>query len=333
MKYLYLSLIVYVLAVAILAQVNPFVLLAFIFITSTIMKAYFPTIKGYIGEERIRNILHKLGEDYTVFNDLYVEKEDGTTAQLDHIVVSRFGIFVIETKNYTGWIFGDEKKRNWTQVIYKKKSRFYNPILQNKNHVKALKEFLCFEGVFHSIIVFSDSAEFKFEQPITTAQVIQNKQLARTVKAYNEPVIDPFSVNRINNELQKLQQRNKQNKKQLKKQHVENINKQLTNKSAPKVKVKKEAEVVNAKNDVVHLEQRIEEKPLIFSLDSEQEPQLIEEATIKQAKTEELKCERCGSELVLRKGKFGQFYGCSSFPKCRYTKEKKVQVKVESSIK
>ena len=326
MKYLYLGVIAYILAVALLASVNPIVLIAFIFVTSTILNAYFPTIKGYIGEERIRNLLHKLGEEYAIFNDLYVEKEDGTTAQLDHIVVSRYGIFVIETKNYTGWIFGDEKKRNWTQVIYKKKSRFYNPILQNKNHVKALKDFLQFEGAYHSIIVFSDSAELKFDQPFTTAQVIQNKQLARTIKAYKERVIDPFSVNRINNELQKLQQMNEQNKKQLKKQHVENINKQLTNKSAPKSKTKKEVKGVHAKNNVEQLEQMKEEKPRILSLDSEQEPPLVEEAAVQKTETEELKCARCGSELVLRKGKFGQFYGCSSFPKCRYTKEKQVQL-------
>ncbi len=327
MKYLYLGIIAYFLAVALLASVNAFILLAFILATSTILNAYFPIIKGYIGEERIRNLLHKLGEEYAVFNDLYVEKADGTTAQLDHIVVSRYGIFVIETKNYTGWIFGDEKKRNWTQVIYKKKSRFYNPILQNKNHVKVLKEYLQLEGVYHSVIVFSDSATFKFNQPFTSAQVIQNKQLVRTIKAYNELVIDPFSVRRINNELQKLQQMNEQNKKQLKKQHVENINKQLTNKSAPKSKIKKEVKGVYAKNSTVHLEQMKEEKPRILSLDSEHEPTLPQEETaIQHVNTKELKCERCGSKLVLRKGKFGQFYGCSSFPKCRYTKEKQVQL-------
>lgn len=286
-----------------------------------IIKSYIPTIKGYLGEERIQNLLHKLGEEYTVFNDLYVEKEDGTTAQIDHVVISRYGIFIIETKNYTGWIFGDEKKRNWTQVIYKKKSRFYNPILQNKNHVKALKDFLQFDGPYHSIIVFSDSAEFKFEHPFTTAQVIHNKQLAHLIKAYNEQVIDPFSVNRINNELKKLQQSNEQNKKQLKKQHVENINKQLTKKSSSNATVNKRVKIVNDTNNVVQGEH----------LNSEKNPQLKGELAIQLANSAGLKCERCGGELILRKGKFGEFYGCSNFPKCRYTKEKQSYLEKNSS--
>ena len=62
--------------------------------------------------------------------------------QIDHVVVSRKGIFVLETKNYTGWIFGNENSQNWTQVIYKRKEKFYNPIWQNFDHIQALKEFL-----------------------------------------------------------------------------------------------------------------------------------------------------------------------------------------------
>ena len=65
-----------------------------------------------------------------------------TELQIDHVVVSIYGIFVIETKNYSGWIFGDENSQYWAQVIYKTKNRFYNPILQNRGHIKALQGLL-----------------------------------------------------------------------------------------------------------------------------------------------------------------------------------------------
>lgn len=73
-------------------------------------------------------MLRKLGDEYLIYHDFYVEKKDGKTAHIDHVVLSKYGIFVIETKNYKGWIFGNETQKNWMQVIYKKKTRFYNPI-------------------------------------------------------------------------------------------------------------------------------------------------------------------------------------------------------------
>jgi hypothetical protein len=61
------------------------------------------------------------------------------TTQIDHIVVSNYGIFVIETKNYKGWIMGNEYDEYWRQVIYKRKEKLYNPIKQNYGHILALK--------------------------------------------------------------------------------------------------------------------------------------------------------------------------------------------------
>jgi len=109
--------------------------------------------KGWFGERAVSKTLARLDpETYQTFHDLYLPRPDGQgTTQLDHVVVSPFGIFVVETKNYRGWIFGSEKQRQWTQQIYKRKERFQNPLHQNHLHVRALMGFLDQpEAAFHS---------------------------------------------------------------------------------------------------------------------------------------------------------------------------------------
>src|SRR5690554_6493192 len=81
----------------------------------TIYRIFRPQIKGFIGEKIIAFVLKRLDkEKYTVINDVMVETERGTS-QIDHVIVSDYGIFVVETKNYSGWIFGDDKSQYWTQ--------------------------------------------------------------------------------------------------------------------------------------------------------------------------------------------------------------------------
>lgn len=91
-----------------------------------------PTVIGAEGERRINSTLsRKLDErDYVLVEDLTLPTSHGTT-QVDHIVLSRFGVFVIETKNMSGWIFGGKDQARWTQVMRRKKSQFQNPIRQN----------------------------------------------------------------------------------------------------------------------------------------------------------------------------------------------------------
>lgn len=69
-------------------------------------------------------------------------KQNGCTHQIDHLIISQFGIFVVEMKNYYGLILGEEHKDKWIQYLGKKKSYFLNPIHQNYGHVKALEELL-----------------------------------------------------------------------------------------------------------------------------------------------------------------------------------------------
>ncbi|AEB30149.1 NERD domain-containing protein [Carnobacterium sp. 17-4] len=120
--------------------------------------------KGNMGEYNIYRTLEKIKGTKLILTNLYIPKEDGSTTEIDLVMFTNFGIFVIESKNYSGWIFGDEKYRNWTQTFpNKKKFKFFNPIWQNKGHVKALKEVLDItdESLMQSYIIFSNNCELK----------------------------------------------------------------------------------------------------------------------------------------------------------------------------
>jgi hypothetical protein len=98
---------------------------------------------------------------HALLNNVTLKTGNGT-AQIDHILVAGTGIFVIETKHYAGWIFGDPKQSHWTQTFFKKKFRFQNPIRQNYGHVKALQAlFTLPESNFISLVVFTGRAQFK----------------------------------------------------------------------------------------------------------------------------------------------------------------------------
>lgn len=167
---------------------------------SVIIGLKYPEIKGTIGEGRVNRLLSKLGTDYSIYDDLYVPNEKGGTTQVDHVVTSPFGIFVIETKHYKGWIFGQENQKYWTQVIYKRKERLYNPIWQNYGHVQALKHYLGREDLdsIHSIIAFSQDCTFKFKEDFKSASVIQFPQLAKVIKAWNVRRISAAELQKIN---------------------------------------------------------------------------------------------------------------------------------------
>ena len=126
-----------------------------------------PTVRGARGERRVNAQLKRRlpAEDYTIFHDVTLDSSQGST-QIDHIILSRFGVFVIETKNYPGWIFGDAKSRQWTQTIYGNKSRFQNPLHQNYKHIKAVESFFSLDLRFiHSVVVFVGESEFKTDLP------------------------------------------------------------------------------------------------------------------------------------------------------------------------
>ncbi|MEI6846455.1 MAG: nuclease-related domain-containing protein [Chlorobiaceae bacterium] len=130
--------------------------------------------------------------NYHLLNNVTIPFQNGTT-QIDHILISTKGIFVIETKNYSGWIFGDEKSKKWMQVIYRVKSRFQNPIHQNFLHVKAIQQLLDFlpKEQIHSLVVFTGNGQFKTSIP---KGVIYLNQLIDFLNSIQNEII---SVNRV----------------------------------------------------------------------------------------------------------------------------------------
>lgn len=155
-----------------------------------------PWGKGQIGELLVRLFAHwQLDKDtYRRLHNVTVETPDGTT-QIDHIFLSPYGIFVLETKNMSGWIFGSEKQPQWTQKLYKRTFKFQNPLRQNYKHLKALEAVL---GVnpehLHSVITFVGGSTFKTDVPVNVTQGIG---FIRYIKSFQQPVFSEAEVDAL----------------------------------------------------------------------------------------------------------------------------------------
>ncbi len=199
-----------------------------------------------------------LDGELVVLKNIYVPYRD-KTSEIDLLMIHEKGIFVFESKNYSGWIFGNASQLNWTQSLQNgEKHQFYNPIRQNQTHIKALSEYLNIPvSSFTSYIVFSERCSLK-RVPADTDQVIivRRPDMLKKLRAQLRSSVNLYSPEEITQLVQKLQP--------------------LTNKS--------EAEKQQHVDDIKE------------------------------------KCPFCGSELVLRRGKYGQFWGCSTYPKCKFTR-------------
>ncbi len=164
-------------------------LLAIVPVFALLVKIFLPSIKGLVGELLVRYTLKSSlpASYYTLFNDVTLETSRGTS-QIDHIVVSTYGIFVIETKHLSGWIFGSENGEQWTRTFYRSKIRFQNPLRQNHAHIKALQELLGLDyPKFHSLVVFTGSAEFRTPMPVNVTML---GGLLPFIQVRTEPLLD-----------------------------------------------------------------------------------------------------------------------------------------------
>lgn len=134
--------------------------------------------KGAYGEFLTYSILRRLYPKSKIFINLYIPI-NGKTTEIDLLLIHKTGIYVFESKNYSGWIFGKEKDNNWTvQLSKNKKYKFFNPIKQNEFHIKALKQMLDLdEKYFSNIIVFSDRCELKKIKAVTP--IMKRKSLKK----------------------------------------------------------------------------------------------------------------------------------------------------------
>jgi len=193
-----------------------------LFIAVAIFKAFKPFLKGKMGEFAVSaHVKLYLDKDhYILLNDCTLPDEQNQTTQIDHILLSPFGVFVIETKNYKGWIFGGERQKMWTQKIYKKSFKFQNPLHQNYKHQKVLEAVLADivdPALIHSVVVFMPDCEFKTQMP---QNVFRGAAWTDYIKSFADPVIPPMKLKRIQLRIEKevLEKSWKTNR-----QHVENL--------------------------------------------------------------------------------------------------------------
>lgn len=186
-----------------------------------------PIFIGRRGEKRVAKYLSSLDKDtYKVLHDVMLKTNTGYT-QIDHIVISVYGIFVIETKNYSGWIIGKERADKWIKNVYGKKYYFRNPIIQNYGHIKALEMILhVSKEHFFSIVTFSNRATIK----VKTKQipVIYYNKITKYIKNHTNILLDKEEVSRLYNEIITLNIKDRK----IAKEHVRNIQRNVANKEA-----------------------------------------------------------------------------------------------------
>ncbi len=150
-----------------------------------------PLLIGRSGERFVAKRLSQLGSiNYRVLNDLLLPSNGSLAAtQIDHVVISDFGIFCIETKAYSGWIFGNAKDEYWTQVIYRHKERIYNPLRQNYAHVKAIEELILTrypKAQIISLVAFPNAEKLKISG---TDLVGYTRDVIRKIKSFDRPIL------------------------------------------------------------------------------------------------------------------------------------------------
>lgn len=217
--------------------------------------------KGDYGEHCVSEVLgvNVEGFQYVINNLLFVD-DDGKSRQIDHIYINKYGIWVIETKNYGGYIYGTDKQFEWTQVLAhgREKNKFYNPVRQNNSHIYCLSKKLHVRDVFHNVVVFLYRADISH---VKSESVYSWQKLNNIKSQATKTLLSPEQMKNFYGKLIALQSENTVKTDQ----HIENIHKMQED-----------------------LRRGI--------------------------------CPRCGSKLLLRNGKNGMFYGCSSYPKCKFTK-------------
>ena len=276
---------------------------------------YLDKDKGSSAEFIIGKQLERINGYKKLIYNCYIPKADGGTTEIDVIMIHEKGLFVIESKNYSGWIFGNEDHKQWTQVLKggrrgPQKYSFYNPIKQNVTHIKWLNSYLKTSDIdvpYYSFIVFGNDCVLK---DVTTTsdrhfvlyrcQLIDAIQMKMSVldNKLTEPQIDAiyeklFPLTQVG-EAEKLM-------------HI--------------------YDVAMKKEGVFHSQKNTNEEDLnacsACSDDCEDEFAPLDDVDAHKESTFIKKCPKCGADLVLRTVKNGdkkgqKFWGCSSFPKCRY---------------
>ena len=174
-------------------------------------------LRGWTGEKLTQaGLWFKLDSDiYKRYHDIIFPTFNGTT-QVDHLLLSKYGIFVIETKNVNGWIFGDERSKQWTQSLYGKKYRFQNPLHQNYRHTKAVASYLDIDpNNVHSIVFFiGENTQLKTELPSN----VMTHGLSKYIKSFQRSVFSEDEISKLSLLISRLKEQSISRK-----DHVQNL--------------------------------------------------------------------------------------------------------------
>lgn len=186
-----------------------------LFVLGILSNIYYKKFRGFMGEFWVKTELNKLPKDkYIVLSNIMIKSSKGSH-QIDHIVISKYGLFVIEMKNYFGLITGDEYKDKWTQHLGKSKYYFNNPIHQNYGHVKALEALLQISNdKFIPVICISNQAKVN----VKAKNVTQLYLLNSLIQSYTTEILDG-NLDDIKNKIEfnNISDKNSRN------EHVKNI--------------------------------------------------------------------------------------------------------------
>lgn len=133
---------------------------------------------GQLGKKKSLRHLKKLPYEKRLLQNLYIPREDGSTTEIDLVMISETGIYVVESKNFSGWIFGSDRDKYWTQTLKNgKKYKFFNPVWQNEGQIKALQEVLDLkeDRMYRSYIVFSLRSVIKSMSVTRKHVVVMNR--------------------------------------------------------------------------------------------------------------------------------------------------------------
>lgn len=178
-----------------------------------------PKGKGIIGEFQVSQKIGKTKPDkfwYKINNITFFDGQK--SVQIDHVLINNSGIHVIETKNYSGRIYGDAKSKTWKQVLAfgKVKHDLYNPIWQNYGHIKGLNEVLKLdESIYYNYVVFTNKSELFVK---SNGEVMNVSNIKKRIKL-NEPLLNKDEIVKIYNDILLL----KKNNKITNKEHIESV--------------------------------------------------------------------------------------------------------------
>lgn len=192
--------------------------------------SYIGADKGTIGEWKIFKTIRNTEKGQYALRNIYLKKENGETTEIDLVFMDKKGIYVIESKNYSGSVYGDENHAQWTQFLYSKKNRFYNPIWQNNTHIRTLKNTLSeYQNIYyHSIIIFGNECKLKEtckKSSDPNTHVIHKRDFMHLLNSINKQYPDCLDETEIENIIKVLESR--QANAEESKKHIDTIKENL----------------------------------------------------------------------------------------------------------